>query len=48
VAELRGDVASLAVGAAEKILGKSVDKSVQEKALREAASDLDAWSKAKN
>lgn len=48
VAELRGDVASLAVGAAEKILGKSVDKTVQEKALRDAASDLDAWSKAKN
>lgn len=48
VAELRGEVAALAVGAAEKMLRKSVDKAVQDKALQEAASDLDTWAKGRN
>lgn len=48
VAGLRNDVAALAVDAAEKILGKSVDKAVQDKALDSAADDLDKWAKARN
>ena len=48
IGELRGEVVSLAVGAAEKILGKAVDKSVQDKALRDASTELDEWAKTKN
>ena len=48
VSELRGEVATLAVAAAEKILQKSVDKSAQEKALQEASAGLDAWTRAGN
>jgi F-type H+-transporting ATPase subunit b len=48
VSALRGEVVSLAVGAAEKILGKAVDKAVQDKALRDASTELDEWAKKKN
>jgi F0F1-type ATP synthase membrane subunit b/b' len=41
-------VGALAVGAAEKVLGKAVDKTVQDKALQEASAGLDAWVKGKN
>ena len=48
VSDLRGEVISLAVGAAEKILGKAVDKAAQDKALRDASTELDEWAKKKN
>jgi F-type H+-transporting ATPase subunit b len=48
VSDLRGEVISLAVGAAEKIMGKAVDKALQDKALRDASTELDEWAKKKN
>ena len=45
VSELRSDVAALALGAAEKLLQKSVDKSVQDKVLQEASAGLETWAR---
>ncbi len=48
VQELRSEVAALSVATAEKILGKSVDKNVQDKVLQEASADMDKWSRGRN
>jgi F-type H+-transporting ATPase subunit b len=48
VQELRGEVASLSVAAAEKLLSRSVDKAVQDKVLQEAAADIEKWSRGRN
>jgi F-type H+-transporting ATPase subunit b len=44
VRELRAEVAAISVGAAEKLLRKSVDKSAQEKFVDEAMADFEKWS----
>jgi F-type H+-transporting ATPase subunit b len=43
--ELRAEVVSLSVKAAEKLLRKSVDKSVQDRFVQEAVGNLDEWAK---
>jgi F-type H+-transporting ATPase subunit b len=45
VQELRSEVVGLSVATAEKLLRKSVDKTVQDKVMQEASADLETWSK---
>lgn len=45
VRELRAEVTAISIGAAEKLLRKSVDKASQEKFVDEAMADFEKWTK---